>query len=179
MAGITIRLSGAPETMARLRGYSRDVIDKASIAATYALGNAVLAKALPITPKRHGTLRASGQVTIPTIVNGKAQCTVGFGGAAKAYASVQHDGYIERNGIKHFFSHYTEPGTGPLFLDKAAEAIIPHAEQIFRQAFDAVLKGGKGGGRSAPHASGGGGGGGGGGKQSYKPRKAKSRGHKK
>lgn len=42
-------------------------------------------------PVRDGILRASGFVKRPVIEPGKISVTLGYGGAAKAYAAVQHE----------------------------------------------------------------------------------------
>src|SRR3990167_711939 len=42
-------------------------------------------------PVDHGTLRASGHVQAPVIAGGQVSVTLGYGGAASAYAIVQHE----------------------------------------------------------------------------------------
>ena len=157
--GVSIKISGNAELLARLRNYPKQVVEKASMAGVYAVGNALVAKALPLTPKLQGPLRASLKCTLPVMEGARATVQVGAGGAALQYAAAQHQGFIERNGKRIVFQHYTEPGTGPLFLDKAAEALRHDATRIFNTAFKAMLaRDGKGG---LPTPSEGGGGGGG------------------
>lgn len=144
MAGITIKLSGAPQLIARLKGAERDLIHRATAAGLYAVGNEIIARALPITPKRIGTLRKSGHCTLPKVTANGATCEVGFGGPAVQYAKVQHDGFMTRNGVQIYFRNYTEPGTGPEFLAKAVAKTQPDAMRIFQRAFQGSLKAGGG-----------------------------------
>jgi len=51
----------------------------------------VMAKAKAITPVDTGTLRASGHVSPPKVGAGSVEVIAGFGGAASAYAVVQHE----------------------------------------------------------------------------------------
>lgn len=69
----------------------------AAAAGLYTLGNAVMTSAKRRTPVDTGVLRGSGYVMAPVTSGGQTTCKLGFGGAAKAYALVQH----ERLDFKH------------------------------------------------------------------------------
>jgi hypothetical protein len=97
---------------------------RAADAGRYAVGLTILARAIPITPKKWGVLRGSGYVTHPA--NGVV--TVGFGGPAAAYAWVQH----ERMDFKH-----TEGG--PKYLENAVNAVAPQAANIFGRIVEKSL----------------------------------------
>lgn len=81
-----IRIKGMKELRARLEKLKADArlaVDRA----VYVAGNAVMTEAKQRAPVDFGTLRNSGYVTLPQ--EGKVE--VGFGGAAKEYALVQHE----------------------------------------------------------------------------------------
>lgn len=54
-------------------------------------GQKVIAKSVPQTPFRDGFLRGSATVGQPRVSGSGAEVDVGFGGAAEAYAVVQHE----------------------------------------------------------------------------------------
>lgn len=60
-------------------------------AALWSEGNRVVAVAKEITPFDTGALAGSGMVALPVINGNEVEVTIGFGGAAKAYAEVQHE----------------------------------------------------------------------------------------
>ena len=97
---------------------------RAADAGRYAVGLTILARSVPMTPKKWGVLRGSGYVTHPT--NGVV--TVGFGGPAAAYAVVQH----ERMDFKH-----TEGG--PKYLENAVNLVAPQAVNIFGRIVEKSL----------------------------------------
>lgn len=51
----------------------------------------IMTRSKELVPVDTGTLRASGQVQPPEISSGKVSVTMGYGGAASAYALVQHE----------------------------------------------------------------------------------------
>lgn len=51
----------------------------------------LMTKAKMLTPVDTGALRASGHVQAPVVENGKVTVTLGFGGAAEAYAVPVHE----------------------------------------------------------------------------------------
>lgn len=113
---LEIRMLGGKEVVKYLVR-AGDAGKLACDAATYAVSAAVMVEAIPITPKRFGILRGSHYITRPQ--NG--MCIVGFGGAASAYAAIQHNKQ---------FKNYTTPNTGPGYLSKAIDKIRPKADDI-------------------------------------------------
>lgn len=68
--------------------------------------------------KHPGVLRASGHVALPVIAGTKVEVTIGYGGAARAYALVQH----ERDDYRH------DAGKQAHFLSEPVEADLPKFE---------------------------------------------------
>ena len=98
---------------ARLR-FLRLKFDQASAAALYMIAQNVLTNAIRRAPMDTGTLRGSGYVTLPIDEGGISGVTIGFGGAAGAYAMEQH----ERLDFNH------EVGEAK-FLEKAINEVRP------------------------------------------------------
>lgn len=86
-------------------------------AALWREGNRIMTDAKAITPVDTGVLKQSGHVTMPTISGNSVSVTLGFGGAASAYAEIQH----EELSFKH------KPPTQAKFLEgpllKAAQTM--------------------------------------------------------
>jgi hypothetical protein len=113
---LQIRMLGGKEVVQYLVR-AGDAGRAACDAAAYAVSAAVMAESIPMTPKRFGILRGSHYITRPQ--NGT--CVVGFGGAASAYAAIQHNKQ---------FKNYTTPNTGPGYLSHAIDKIRPRADDI-------------------------------------------------
>lgn len=86
-------LEGAPE-LRRLLTRARDRAPQMLAAGLNTEAELIMTDAKRVTPVDIGTLRGSGTV-LPPVINGtKVSVTLGFGGAASAYAMVQHEGYF-------------------------------------------------------------------------------------
>jgi len=86
---VAFKLDGDTQMVAKLKG-TRDRIQQAVAAGVYQAANAVMTNAKQRAPLDTGVLRASGYVTLPQ-VGPRPRCEVGFGGAASAYALIQHE----------------------------------------------------------------------------------------
>lgn len=60
-------------------------------AALWSEGNRIMMAAKVLTPVDTGVLVGSGMVALPTYNNDDVEVVLGFGGAASAYAEVQHE----------------------------------------------------------------------------------------
>lgn len=92
---------------------------------TRAMGRAVYAEALRImreskriVPLDLGPLRASGTVMEPVIFGTRWEITLGYGGAASAYALIQHENLS--------FNH--APGRSAKYLEGPVRAALPTIE---------------------------------------------------
>jgi hypothetical protein len=70
---------------------------KAAKTALYQAGSIIMTEAKHRAPLDIGTLRNSGYVTLPVTRGDDTFVEAGFGGAAKAYAVVQHEGYYNHD----------------------------------------------------------------------------------
>lgn len=84
--------------------------------ALYRRGEAIMADSKEhYVPVDQGILRDSGHVELPEYVDGGVQVRLGFGGAAEAYAEVQH----EDMSLNH------PNGGGPKYLERPLLAAAP------------------------------------------------------
>jgi len=86
-----VKVSGLDQVVKNLEATSEQII-QALARALYEDGNALLNEAKTLVPVDLGTLASSGYVTLPEITGDTIEVTVGFGGAAKAYALYVHEG---------------------------------------------------------------------------------------
>lgn len=80
-------------------------------------GNQIMKAAKAITPVDESVLKGSGITALPEYTDDGVSVTLGFGGAARAYAEVQHEE----------LSYYHKPPTQAKFL-----------EQPFQEAVDGM-----------------------------------------
>lgn len=92
---VRVKLKGLAEAKKQTRE-ELQLAREAVAGALYVAGNVVMTEAKRRAPLDTGVLRASGYVTLPE-AGEKPKVEVGFGGAAAAYALVQH----ERTELKH------------------------------------------------------------------------------
>jgi hypothetical protein len=86
-----IKLTGVKEAVARLKGIER-VTPTALADALYVEGELIMTTSKRSwVPVDLGTLRASGRVERPRISGSNVSVELGFGGAAAAYALIQHE----------------------------------------------------------------------------------------
>lgn len=87
---ITIDLSGAAELI-RALGFAEETIAKALAVELYGEAELVMTESKKIVPFEFGTLENSGYVAQPEVHLGEISVTLGYGGAAMAYALRQHE----------------------------------------------------------------------------------------
>lgn len=137
MAAENAGFSGYTELSAALRRAGPNAM-RALASALYVEGQKVLRVSQSEVPigsaargdKHPGTLRASGHVSLPVITGMAVEVTIGYGGAAKAYAVVQH----EREDYRH------DPGRKAHYLSDPMKAALPSleihlAERLLRSGF--------------------------------------------
>jgi len=83
-------LDGAIELLRNLQALQR-AVPKAQEGALYEYANVEMTEMKRRTPVKYGTLRDSGQVDKPEWDGDALQITLGFGGAAEAYAFYVHE----------------------------------------------------------------------------------------
>lgn len=88
---ISIRWLGVTTLALRLAKAARGATAQQLGSGLYAEANAILAKAIPLTPIDTGNLRASGHVTLPKVSGDSVEVEIGFGGAAAGYAIYVHE----------------------------------------------------------------------------------------
>jgi len=88
--GITWELTGIEALITRL-SKSRTAFHTAAAAAVYQEANEIFNESQRVVPVRFGILAASGHVTAPTVHNDYVETTIGYGGAASAYALIVHE----------------------------------------------------------------------------------------
>lgn len=76
--------------------------------ALYQEGNDILREAKVLTPVDTGVLKSSAFVNLPEVSGAEVSVTLGYGGAASAYAEVQHEE----------LSYYHKPPTQAKFLEQ-------------------------------------------------------------
>lgn len=84
-------LTGDAEAMEKLREALGERFEQAVGAGLYLAANNVMTDAKRRVPVDTGTLRGSGYVTLPELVDGHPVVEAGFGGPASDYAVVQHE----------------------------------------------------------------------------------------
>ena len=105
------QLSGVADALRRFKEIE-NATTRAAAQALYMEGNNIMAESKTIVPVDTGTLRATGSVFPPEVSGDTIEVTLGYGGAASAYAVVQH----ERTDFHH-------PGQGQAkYLEKPAMA---------------------------------------------------------
>lgn len=124
---LMVNIIGSKELVAKMERAGAQA-DRAADAGRYNVGLAILAAAVPITPKKWGVLRGSGYVGHPK--NGSVD--VGFGGPARAYAWAQHENMTWNHAVG-----------GPKYLEKAVYQVAPRAAAIFGRIVEkALIEGG-------------------------------------
>lgn len=86
----------------------------------------------PTSPRdpHRGALRGSGHVTGPTRAGKDYQVTIGYGGAARAYALAQH----RRTDFRH------KPGQKAHFLEDPMREGAPYVEGLVKQSVSEAVK---------------------------------------
>lgn len=89
-------ITGVGELRRALRN-AGDLADKALAAAMFEEQSAVITAAQELAPVDLNTLRASGTVLPPTRTGQRIEVEAGFGGAAAAYAIIQHEKHSSKS----------------------------------------------------------------------------------
>lgn len=90
MPGISVTITGLDRFLARLAAAPM-VAEIATAGALYRVANRIFAESQREVPVDTGTLRASGHVTLPEQRGAELAVTIGYGGAAQAYAFIVHE----------------------------------------------------------------------------------------
>lgn len=99
--------------------------------ALYQEGNDILRAAKVLTPVDTGVLKGSGFVNRPEVTGAEVSVTLGFGGAASAYAEVQHEE----------LSYYHKPPTQAKYLEQPfTDAVNSGMEQRIARKLQQELK---------------------------------------
>lgn len=93
---VTLQIEGADQLLARLQRARKDSI-RIIGPALYAEAWLIMADSKHIVPFEQGTLSGSGTVFAPEYTANSVTVRLGYGGAAQAYAVVQH----ERTDFRH------------------------------------------------------------------------------
>ncbi len=93
----SIKLLGVKEAIARLRRIQA-VTPAALAQALNTEAELIMTRSKRIVPVKVGTLKASGRVENPEIRGNEVSVTLGYGGAASAYALIQHEGNFNHPG---------------------------------------------------------------------------------
>jgi hypothetical protein len=131
MQVIKITIMGAEELRGKLRA-ARPAVREAVAAELFRRAESIMADSKEnYVPVDLGILRASGFVEQPQVSDDRISVKLGFGGAAKAYAVIQH----ERLDFKHRVG-------GPKYLERPLLAAAAGLRAAIAAAVRRVLKNG-------------------------------------
>lgn len=107
---------------------SDSVVDLSN--AAYQEANLIMGKSKLIVPLHDGILRASGTVLLPEVSGAFWSVTLGYGGAASAYALVQHENLT--------FHHL--PGRVAKYLETPMAQSVPNLEHNLAVRVEMLFK---------------------------------------
>ena len=87
---IQVQVTGMDELRARLLSAGKDA-PRLLAGGIFIEAEGIMAESRPLVPVDTGVLRASGHVQLPDLTPTGASVEFGYGGAASAYAVVQHE----------------------------------------------------------------------------------------
>lgn len=90
-----------------------------------------------LTPVDHGTLAGSGAVMPPEMNGNKISVTLGYGGAASAYAMYIHE-LLESPSGKPI--NWSKSGSGAKYLENPTRKAIPQIENRIFSKLNKILK---------------------------------------
>ena len=93
----TIKITGIDKAIRELKQI-RGVTPRALGAAMKVEGELIMTKSKGVAPVDTGTLRASGRVGRPSIRGSQVEVVLGYGGAARDYALIQHEANFNHPG---------------------------------------------------------------------------------
>lgn len=129
MADFEVR--GLQETILSLQRSGMDIV-QASKAGLYRVGQQIMADSKEhYVPVDTGVLRASGYVEPPTQSGSVVTVTLGYGGAAQAYATVQHEDLSFHHTVGQ--AKYLEI-PARLHMGGAAASLVPDIQKAIDQA---------------------------------------------
>jgi hypothetical protein len=142
MAKARVILRGADKLVGNLKTVARKY-PEAAMAALFQEGERLRGIVIPLTPDDKGILRGSFFVNRPVATVRGPSVTVGFGGAAAAYALAQHEGPGASSSPPSWANKivlsYTEPGTGPRFLENGVRELSKdHLERLQKSILSKV-----------------------------------------
>lgn len=121
---VTISIRGDQQLLKRLRNARRDMARRVG-SALYAEAWVIMSKSKRIVPFESGVLAASGTVLLPEVRSTDVTVRLGYGGAASAYAIVQH----EHEGFRH------APGRQAKYLEQPLRDALPGLEERIADRF--------------------------------------------
>ncbi len=124
---MTFVMAGAEALKARLLSLAQSIPQQVA-AALYQEAEIEMTEAKARTPVDTGTLRDSGHVNLPQLVGGEVSVTMGFGGAASAYAVIVHEDLeaIHTSGQAKFLESVLQE-SAPYLAERIAKRIDLHA----------------------------------------------------
>lgn len=96
MASIRLEIEGLDRALAWFDAYA-DQVRKGVAAGLYQSALEIMAQSQEIVPVDTGVLRASGTVQLPEVDGDRVSVTLGYGGAASAYAEQVHEDLLMRH----------------------------------------------------------------------------------
>lgn len=129
--GLNVSLRGSEKMLLIYESVGSVTFTRAVARGVYAEANRIMRMAKGQVPLEDGPLRASGTVEEP-IVSGTAwEITLGFGGAASAYALIQHENLT--------FNH--APGRKAKYLEDPVRAALPTIEARLNRSVSNYFRG--------------------------------------
>lgn len=116
--GLEVQMKGSEKMRLIYESVGEPAFTRAMSRAVYIEAQRVMRVAKRQVPLDDGPLRASGTVLEPVVQGRRWEITLGFGGAASAYALIQHENLT--------FSH--SPGRKAKYLEDPVRAALPAIE---------------------------------------------------
>lgn len=135
IASATVKMEGIGNFVARLEALKKDVV--ADVAAgAYAIAEEVMTVSKDVfVPVDTGTLKASGFVKMPEITPTGVSVTIGYGGAARAYAwNQEYGGWHNLVAWGHDIGPYYPMHHPPLWAVRALSNPTHHSAHVLARA---------------------------------------------
>ncbi len=125
---MSVKWIGLDKLQRKLDSARRDTIDDVA-GVLHRKGEEVMTDSKrTYVPVRDGILRDSGHVNLPVVTGNRVSVTLGYGGAAKAYALIQHE--------RLDFAHTRG---GPKYLERPVTAAAPEISRAVGEAVERNL----------------------------------------
>lgn len=129
MGSYGVKITGADTLTKLFRAVGNELFTIAVAEAAYAEATLIMIRAKGQVPLDQGTLRASGIVNPPEISGTTWAITMGFGGAASAYALIQHENLA--------FAHAN--GRSAKYLETPVTEAVPDFSKSLIARVEAIL----------------------------------------